>query len=312
MRASRTTQKKGKKSKAAAIVLVLCVLAVAVYFVGLPTIEEIVLGKTDAPAANMLTDKTPENVEAEKSTESETASDAENDMLVGEENEPLDTYNETKEEVTKELTLDAKEMHILQIGQYDTADEASLAAKEAKEKGGAGNIITIGNKYAVVLAGYPKKEAAENVKERLASKQSIETDYDAMICEKLEFSITSEEEVVTTIEKLTEDMNGHGESLYDMGVALDKGESSSDQTVNELKILQEKIENYKKSIDDWADSTDNNIIVEIANYLNSAKNYIETAVNARSDLELSSSVKYAYIGVVEAYMKMLDSVRIEQ
>ncbi len=198
---------------------------------------------------------------------------------------------------TKTLYISSDEIYLLQTASFTDSASADTSAKELSKKGGAGYILKSNaedkENFGVIIAGYGTKDDAVNVAERLTE---MDIEIKQIQSEALSFDVSADNETTDFMENIIKEIEALPYFFYEKAVAFDKGNSDFDETVNELKDIQSKINRYSSIMRTW-NETNNASVDSIYEFLISADDEISSLIASKDSISLSSGLKYSYISL---------------
>ena len=151
--------------------VVIIAAAVGIYLIGAAKVGDFLSQKIVTPVVSWLTGEKPQ----------QEPSGSANTAVV-----PSSAAGET---VSKDLKMEGGTIYALQVGLYTEEKNAQDASAQLVSKGGAGYILQTQEGMRVLIAGYATREDAENVQQRLASEQQMETSIYEMGTQELIVSV---------------------------------------------------------------------------------------------------------------------------
>ncbi len=294
MRYSRMSEESTKKrsggGKGGIAIVIVLALAAAVYFIGAAKVGAFISDKVITPVMLWVT-----GGERAETDEPENISAAEDSGA-----------SEDAGEAAATVSFDDKTAYMLQIGVFNDTANAEKLAGEMKKKGCAGYIYEDdGNR--VFISAYPKKEDAEDVKNRIADEYDMDTTLYEFSAEGVSIAVSTEPETVSRIEETVTAINGHADAVLKISQGFDKGDMTAAEAVEAIETLNESAGTNKELFDSYAQRTDNALITALFEYYEGACTALTAPREDMSGAELSSQLKTAYIEMLVLYQKLTDS-----
>lgn len=134
---------------------------------------------------------------------------------------------------TRELALSAHTVYTLQLGAFTQEDAARQLAQEFSTRGAAGYVHYDGEAYRVLAAAYPTRAEAQAVQTRLDG-QNISTYIHPCSREALTLRAGGEERQVKATAEALGYLDGLGDKLHTLSVALDGRERTAEECKDAL------------------------------------------------------------------------------
>ncbi len=293
MRYSRMPPKKhGIRSKRAPAIIasVLVLGAVSVYLIGANAVADFFSENVVQPVAALFTGETAEEP-ATSPTQSE---------------DPAASPTPVDDLHTQTLGVAPVTIYALQTGVFEQQENAESMALDAKNKGGAGYILE-DEGMRVLLAAYETEQEANTVKQNLESSQEMQTALYEISSRELEFIVEGTSEEISAMQKAISDFETLHGDMYDLILAYDKGEKQESEVKLELAELKQRISGSKKTVDEMTNGVDNSIMNEFVTMLGRMEDNL-ASLELVAGIELSSGLKYAYIGFSVWRSDMVEAV----
>lgn len=226
-------------------------------------------------------------------------------------NESLDKGNIQK--VTEQLDIAPFNLYTIQLGAFSSKENAEMAARELRAKGGAGYILN--DKYFRLLAmGYVSEGDAQKVKQQL-QKEGIESQIYLISAPGVKLEITAVADKVNSIKSAFSIWIDKVKALEDVVKKLDTSAISVEDAKKALKATVEEFNSTLEQLKTYLVTQESNPI--LTGLQNLYQNCIESlngilAENVVDRVATSSKIKYTYIDMVYRYKQYIDNITSEQ
>jgi hypothetical protein len=205
---------------------------------------------------------------------------------------PQATQNQSQQEVVwKEFTL-----YCLQMGVFESEDNARTLADSLKNQGAAGYMLSVDGKVRVLLSAYTSEGDAKEVRDRLIAEGMDCTVY-TLTCNKLELTITADQTRLPQIQPIFDRFASAMAKCSELAFALDASEVTQDEALIEVKALEEKMKQDAKSIEDSGYARSNTVVSAMLTLLTEGDKALGVAAEGTENT-LSVRLKYAHLELV--------------
>lgn len=292
MRSSRMGQEyKGKddgKSGIAGRVFIIIIVCVVIYFVSAGTVGKWIAQNIVTPVLSLFEENDAAGTDIPQA-------------------EATGNPQDPGEKVNEKILLPDLSVYALQLGVYAEQANADDAAGLAKERGGAGYILNDGN-MRVLLSAYKTREEAKSVSDNLLSTENYETyEYD-LPAKGVTFDITALRENVDAIKAFFETTKSIHDAYYDLTLKYDKKEITADDVLAALSGL--KADAVPKIEAIQAMNKEGDAVLEnMKNFADGLSECLRVDLSGKSDVEISSQLKYNYIWLSDLYRNFIDGFK---
>lgn len=295
MRSSRMGQEyetkgNGGKSGIAGRVFIIIIVCVVIYFVSAGTVGKWIAQNIVTPVLSLFEDN-----------DAATGGDGLQAQATG-------SAQDTGEKVNEKILLPDLSVYALQIGVYAEQANADEVAGIAKERGGAGYILNDGN-MRVLLSAYKTRDEAKSVADNLLSAENYETyEYD-LPAKGVTFDITvTHQENLDAIKAFFESTKSIHDSYYDLALKFDKKEITADDVAAALAGLKEDARSKIEAIQAMNKEGDA-VLENMKNFADGLEQCLGVDIAGKTDVEISSQLKYNYIWLSDLYRNFIDGFK---
>lgn len=274
--------------------VVIIAAVVGIYLIGAAKVGDFLSQKIVTPVVSWLTGEKPQ----------QEPSDSANTAVVPS-NSPSSAAEET---VSKDLKMEGGTIYALQVGLYAEEKNAQDASAQLVSKGGAGYILQTQEGMRVLIAGYATREDAENVQQRLASEQQMETSIYEMSTQALIVSVSVDADTIAKVEFAIANTNKYYNDLLGAAISFDKQELSKDALQQNIASLKAETASIRSDLQNLQ-ATENNVIQSLATYYQKVENALAKAEGDLSDAALSSQIKSVYLEIGDAKMELVQNLQ---
>lgn len=275
-------KRSGSGGKGMIAIVVIVVLAAAVYLIGASKVGEFLSENVVDPIVGVFSpndEGTPAN------------------------DDDKDKPSATKSINTIDFSIPEFSLYALQAGVFSDTENAQKYADELINKGGAGYVVEFDEGFRVLIAGYLNEDDAKNVKERLLEEQNMDTS----IIEISGSAITSKVEADSTTADLLANaaINDDIKKMTEISLSKDKGEITEDQAIEQLTQLKEK---SASMVEKMQSAGEDELAKALKEYYGAVDNAIEGALNSSEEVAFSSAIKSAYLASAVARQKLSEQL----
>jgi hypothetical protein len=210
-------------------------------------------------------------------------------------------------QTSQKILLPDMSLYCLQIGAFNDQKNADDSATEARARGGAGYILTDGTKR-VLLSGYKNEADEKSVAGNLTQTSGYQT-YEYILSAKgVTFNITAQQNNIDAIKNFFTEAQTVHDAYYDLSVALDSQKSTAQEITDKISALKQQTDPMVLSIDNMAQGSDN-VLKNMKTYADGLQQVLSTDLSGKSDVEISSQLKYNYIWISDLYKKFVAQIQ---
>lgn len=220
------------------------------------------------------------------------------------------TPSDDAKKVEKTITISGFTDYMIQLGAYDSENNAQTDASSIKSRGAAGYIVSA-DKYRLIAASYQSAESAQSVKSSLENNDGIDSFVYEYTVPKLEFKITATQSQITKIESIFNKYIELKNNIGELAISLDKSEVDISKAKTKLEEYNNTVKEY---VDDLSLLVEGNNDNKIVNGLNSLytqlyddlKKIIDTDYS--SNVVISADLKYNNVKMTDKYASFLTDI----
>lgn len=129
--------------------------------------------------------------------------------------------------VTRELTFEALEMHLVSLYDCESGESARMLASGYTGRGAAGYVYQTGEGWQVIGAAYEEERDAERIARRLSADEGLDARVMQISVEKVDMRITAPEIQISAIAEADALLRNQTQQLGNMALQLDRNEIST-------------------------------------------------------------------------------------
>ncbi len=208
---------------------------------------------------------------------------------------------------TKELTLEKVNAYFLQMGVYNSLDNADEEAKLIKAQGAGGYILKDGDRFRVIATGYSSEDDAKDVCARLKESGMDCTIY-KLNTDEVTFRVTASKEQLARIEKTFAALNKAQKTLSEEVISFDKEKKD---VSDEIKVVKSLVDELKEAKSDISPYKENKAVSYMVDALDASIEVLESTISdeSKSFVEFSSLLKYAHTCVTHEYFLLASNLK---
>ncbi len=214
----------------------------------------------------------------------------------------------SQETVNEKIVLPDLTVYALQTGVFAEQVNADEAATLAKQRGGAGYILTDGN-MRVLLSAYKTEAEAKSVADNLKATESYETFEYLLSAKGVTFDITALQSNVNAIKDFFTACETIHNSFYDMYISFDKKEITADDVRTKINSLKADAVIKIQAVKDMDPKQADAVLTNLKEFANGLEQCLNTDLSGKTDVEISSQLKYNYIWVSDLYKKLIEGLK---
>ncbi len=231
----------------------------------------------------------------------------ENDTPVSTDTPVISTGTDASQGEASEVMLPGIEVYILQMGVFESDDNADEAAKNIKKRGAGGYIMEDDGKYRVFAAAYSGETEAKSVKDRLSGEE-IDSTVHAIAMNDISFNVTASETIAEEVAQAFTSLSKAQGDMLELALKFDEDELEVNEGVKELSpVLSELNQNRERLL---RLNTDNNVFRAVLECFDSYIQSLETlsAYDGKNIVEFSSEMKYTQLQMIDRYVELLEAL----
>ncbi len=202
--------------------------------------------------------------------------------------------------VTRKVEIPAKTYYALQIGVYDSAENAERQAEELRRIGAAGFVLADGERYRVLAAAYPDDASLKKVAAQLRN-EGVESASYTFACGARTLTATGDAAQLDALEGAAQALETYLTALYDAVIAFDQREQKIEDGKASLTTLTKALSAASSDLVEVGATSDE------AGALSGLLEKLAEAAQAAADAEsaertaFSAALKRLYLSAIQAY-----------
>lgn len=207
-----------------------------------------------------------------------------------------------------EFKLKGATLYGVQMGAFQSEENASKEADVVRTRGGAGYVFFDGELYRVLASAYGTETEATEVRDQL--KQDL---IDSGICKleikEVDLRVTAGENVVSALNGAVSALEKAREDMLALSIAYDKKEVTAADAAGRITAMKNDIGGAAERLK--AEAGTNNSVIKSLN--DCCEKIMEDLANLNSlanasALDFSSRMKYTQIGLIVDTIKFVDAI----
>lgn len=219
--------------------------------------------------------------------------------------EPLRAGSE--DEISSDIILPDLSLYALQSGIYEDPSYANEDALQVKAKGGAGYIYE-DDYMRVIVSAYKNSSDAKAVHDKLLEEQDYETWEYTISAPGLKLNVTAPASDIDTLNNFFEFVRSSSNILESFSAEIQSGS----ENISEIQSRSEEVIagflSYKKLLLELGQD-DGGVLPYILDLAEKLPECFQTDFGSKSDVEISSELKYNYIKYTGVYLEFLNQIR---
>lgn len=197
---------------------------------------------------------------------------------------------------TVQITMPKLTCYALQMGAYESEENARTQAKALRSIGAAGYLYQDGQRCRVLAAGYPEESSLRKVADQLAG-EGIESRAFTIESGQRTVTVSGSEEAILAMELAGENMERLLAAFYDAVIRLDTGETDVRQAAEGLRIQAQT----DKAALTMALPGEEAEVLAVCGFFDKVAEQCTNPPDGDGQAEASAWMKHAYLSVVSAY-----------
>ncbi len=210
-------------------------------------------------------------------------------------------------QATQKILLPDMTLYCLQIGAFNEQKNADETATEARNRGGAGYILTDGT-MRVLLSGYKNEADMKNVAGNLSETSGYQTYEYPLTAKGVTFNITAQQNNIDTIKNFFTEAQTVHDAFYDLSVAFDSKKSTSQEVLDQISQMKAQTDPLVLSINNMAQGGDN-VLKNMKTFADGLQQVLSVDLANKTDVEISSQLKYNYIWISDLYKNFVAQIQ---
>lgn len=210
-------------------------------------------------------------------------------------------------QASEKILLPDMTLYCLQIGAFNEQKNADDTATEAKGRGGAGYILTDGT-MRVLLSGYKNEADQKSVAGSLAQTSGYQTYEYVLSAKGVTFNIQAQQNNIDSIKNFFTEAQTVHDAYYDLSVAFDSKKSTAAEITGKIAELKAQTDPLVLSISNMAQNGDK-VLVNMKTFADGLQQVLSADLTNKSDVEISSQLKYNYIWISDLYKKFVAQIQ---
>lgn len=192
------------------------------------------------------------------------------------------------------LTLPAETWFALQVGAFDTKNEAEAQAAGFRGRGAAGYVFQSGA-YRVLAAAYTSRSDAQRVQAQLKNRHQVESAVVEITRPEITFRLSGTREHLDTLRDALDALYGAAGQLGALSASLDQGETGREQALAALRSEKDTVAALRERLVLLFPDTAHPAVAAIIGMLTDLDAALADAVNAASQSALGARIKYGQL-----------------
>ena len=209
--------------------------------------------------------------------------------------------------MTQKILLPDLSVYALQIGAFANQANAEDTANTAKQRGGAGYILSDGT-MRVLLSAYKTEADEKNVAGNLTATDGYQSYEYVLSAKGVTFNITAQQTNVDAIKDFFSATQTIHDSFYDLSASFDQKKSTAKDIMDKISQMKADADPKILAIDNMAQNGDT-VLINMKTFTDGLEQVLATDLSGKSDVEISSQLKYNYIWISDLYRKFVGGIQ---
>ena len=211
------------------------------------------------------------------------------------------------ERVTREIIIEALEMHLISFGGYDGAASARVEAARYVPRGAAGYVLPL-EKWEVIGAGYSRREEAEKVCAQLETAEGIACRVISIASPEAVLRMTAGSAQIAAFLEGEKTLRSVTDALGQLAFSVDRGEANVKQAGMVIESQRERAAKAAEELALQTEGSSNGVFLRLQTLLEELCAQTEQMLRESSGMALSSRLKYVYVDFKVREIEMLNDM----
>ncbi len=205
---------------------------------------------------------------------------------------------DTGARVTREVSIDALETHLISFGTYDAVPSAQIEAARYVSRGAAGYVLEASpgeQEKQIIGAGYDDKSEAQAVCAQLHKSEGIAASVVSLSAPQLTMRMTAGSAQIEAFLEAEQAVRSAALAVGQLSFSLDRGEATALQAGNVIKTHNDKVDGALKSLRAQSAQQSHEMFEGLERLMEDMLDQMKKMQQETGAMALSSRLKYCYI-----------------
>lgn len=221
---------------------------------------------------------------------------------------PEDTDGDFSSGISETIETPALRIYALQLGAFDSLENAEAFAESSASIDGAGYIYSDSGPYRVLGMGYEKIDEAEETKRRLSEENGLECSIYTITVPAVKLDVSASSGCVDTLGEAYRTWAGSVSHLYELSRDFDAGRADGNAAAEILEEIETGLRKSASAVRREASAGgDTDFMERLASDMEKTADEVRAAKDSGS-YGLSRGIKYAYLASAGRYVAHIDGL----
>ncbi|MFY9177522.1 MAG: SPOR domain-containing protein [Caldicoprobacterales bacterium] len=211
--------------------------------------------------------------------------------------------------ITETVKIHTMNFYGIQMGAFNSKENADTIGNELKGKGGAGYILD-DQYYRVIAMAFLSQDDAASVISQLKN-QSIEAQMYELSCPGLEMEITATSQKIEGIKSAFSLIQENFGELETIVKDLDKDKITTEIAINRIDEIKNQIKGKEEELNKYSATQEGSQVLSgLKKLLSDQANSLDQLIqgNVSDKVAISSKIKYTYIDIIVKYKEYIAQI----
>lgn len=206
-----------------------------------------------------------------------------------------DVLPESRETLTREVTLSGGQWYALSVGTYRDEDAAMKAADSFRARG-AGAYPD--EEMRLLAAAYPARADAQGVQKRLLASHGLETAQVEIAWPEICFRLTGRKDQLDAVEDALRILTQTADQLFSLSSGLDKKTMDESAARQALASWESTLRTQEAQLSQCFDGAAPRAVERLQTHISFLKDALKAASDARGSVQLGAQIKYCHLAAL--------------
>lgn len=207
--------------------------------------------------------------------------------------------------VSRDITFDAMDFYMLQMGVFTSEDNAASYAESLKKQGGAGYVYEQDGRFRVIAYAYSSQEDANTVKQRL-----VDSGYECAIftlpIEGATYRITATNEQINSLTSALNALKTAMEGISETALTFDSEKLTIDEGKERVQSIYDTLDSSLSAFSAGGST----LLLSVDGYCTTYKDALNNILvsDFTETIDFSSLLKYTQVMLTCEYANLIDGL----
>ena len=207
--------------------------------------------------------------------------------------------------VSEEITLDAMDFYMLQMGVFTSQENAASYAESLKKQGGAGDVYEQDGRFRVIAYAYSTQEDANTVKQRLVDS-GYECAIFALPIHGATYRITATNDQINSLTSSLSALKMAMEAVSEVALTFDSEKLTIEEGKERVQTIYDSLDSALLTFSPGGST----LLLSVDEYCTTYKDALNNILvsNFTETIDFSSLLKYTQVMLTCEYANLIDSL----